>query len=124
MSERKKKIVILEDDEHISRVYGMKFSKEGYDTVFVSSGEQGVEKIESEMPDLVIMDLMMPKKDGFGVLEDIKKNPSLSKIPVLVISNLGQESDRARALELGASDYMIKVDYSMQEVVDKAKSYL
>lgn len=124
MSERKKKIVILEDDEHISRVYGMKFSKEGYDTVFVSSGEHGVEKIVAEMPDLVILDLMMPKKDGFGVLEDIKKTPSLAKIPVLVISNLGQASDRTRALELGASDYMIKVDYSMQEVIDKAKSYL
>lgn len=124
MDERKKKIVIIEDDEHISRIYGMKFTKEGYDTVFVTSGEQAVEKIASEMPNLVILDLMMPKRDGFGVLEDIKKNPNLSKIPVLVISNLGQQSDRERATELGASDYMIKVNNSMQEVVDKAKSYL
>lgn len=124
MDERKKKILIIEDDEHVSKVYEMKFSKEGYDTIFVTNGEDGVEKIAIEKPDLIILDLMVPRKDGFVVLEEIKKNPDLAKIPVLVLSNLGQQSDKDRAIALGANEYFVKVSHSMQEVVDRAKSYL
>lgn len=124
MDERKKRILIVEDDEHISKVYDVKFKKEGYETIFAVNGEEGVEKITTEKPDLIILDLMVPRKDGFGVLEDIKKNPDLAKIPVLVLSNLGQQSDKDRALALGANEYLIKVNYSMQDVVDRAKSYL
>lgn len=124
MDERKRKILIVEDDEHVSRVYEMKFSKEGYDTIFVTNGEDGVEKIATEKPDLIILDLMVPRKDGFVVLEEIKKDPDLAKIPVLVLSNLGQQSDKDRAFALGANEYLVKVNYSMKEVVDRAKSYL
>lgn len=124
MEEHKKKILIIEDDEHVSKVYEMKFSKEGYETIFVASGEEAVEKITSEKPNLIILDLMVPKKDGFAILEEIKKNPSVSSIPVIVLSNLGGNGDQERARSLGASDYMVKVNYSMQEVIDKAKSYL
>jgi len=102
----------------------VKLSKEGYDTVFAVNGEEGIEKITIEKPDLIILDLMVPKKDGFAVLEEIKKNPDLAKIPVLVLSNLGQQSDKDRAIALGANEYMVKVNYSMQEVVDRARSYL
>ncbi|OHA79304.1 MAG: hypothetical protein A2747_02575 [Candidatus Yonathbacteria bacterium RIFCSPHIGHO2_01_FULL_44_41] len=124
MDERRKKILVVEDDEHISKVYHVKLSKEGYDTVFAVNGEEGIEKITIEKPDLIILDLMVPKKDGFAVLEEIKKNPDLAKIPVLVLSNLGQQSDKDRAIALGANEYMVKVNYSMQEVVDRARSYL
>lgn len=124
MDERKKRILIIEDDEHVSKVYEMKFSKEGYDTIFVTNGEDGVEKIATEKPDLIILDLMVPQKDGFLVLEEIKKNPDIAKIPVLVLSNLGQQSDKDRAIALGANEYLVKVNHSMQEVVDKVKSYL
>lgn len=124
MGEHKKKILIIEDDEHISKVYEMKFSKEGYETIFATNGEKGLEKISMEKPDLVILDLMLPEKNGFFVLEEIKKNPELVSIPVLVISNLGQQPDKDRALALGAKEYMVKVNFSMQEVVERAKSYL
>ncbi|MFZ2831864.1 MAG: response regulator [Minisyncoccia bacterium] len=124
MSEHKKKILIVEDDEHIVRVYEMKFVREGYEIIVTANGEVAIEKITSEKPDLIILDLMVPKKDGFMVLEEIKKIPLLAKIPVLVLSNLGQQSDKDRARALGANDYMVKVDYSMQEVVERAKSYL
>ncbi len=124
MSEHKKKILIVEDDEHIVRVYEMKFVREGYEIIVTANGEVAIEKITSEKPDLIILDLMVPKKDGFMVLEEIKKIPILAKIPVLVLSNLGQQSDKDRARALGANDYMVKVDYSMQEVVERAKSYL
>jgi len=67
---------------------------------------------------------MLPKKDGFWVLEQMGKNPDLVKIPVVVLSNLGQQSDQDRALELGAKEYLVKVDTSIQDVVDKVKGYL
>ncbi|MBI5401038.1 MAG: response regulator [Candidatus Yonathbacteria bacterium] len=119
-----KKILLIEDDEHVAKIYEIKFSKEGYDIVLAANGEEGIEKIISEKPDLIILDLMMPKKDGFTVLEEIKKNPDIASIPVIVISNLGQQSDQDRALAIGAKEYLVKVSYSMQEVVDKAKNYL
>ncbi len=124
MEEPKKRILIVEDDEHVARIYKMKFTKEGYNTIFADNGEDGLQKITLEKPDLIVLDLMVPKKDGFWVLGEIKKNPELVNIPILVLSNLGQQSDKDRAIALGANDYMVKVNYSMQEVVDKAKSYL
>ncbi len=123
-SHPKKKILIIEDDEHIARVYSMKFAKEGYDTILAIDGEEGVEKIITEKPDLIVLDMMLPKKDGFFVLEEVKKNPALANVRILIISNLGQKTDQDRALALGANEYLVKVESSMQEVIDKVKSYL
>ena len=124
MDTNKKKVMIVEDDEHISKVYEIKLAKEGYATSLAVDGDEAVAKITSEKPDLILLDLMIPKKDGFGVLEDIKKVPSLAGIPVIVLSNLGQQSDQDRALGLGANEYLVKVDYPIQEVVDRIKGYL
>lgn len=119
-----KKVIIVEDDEHISKVYEIKLSKEGVTTSVASDGEEAVTKIITEKPDLIILDLMVPKKDGFAVLEEIKKDPTTAHIPVIVLSNLGQQKDQERAMALGASEYLIKVDYPIQEVVNKVKGYL
>lgn len=124
MDTNKKKIMVVEDDEHISKVYEIKFAKEGIDVVLARDGEEAVVKITAEKPDVILLDLMIPKKDGFGVLEEIKKNPELVNIPVIILSNLGQKSDQDRALALGANEYLVKVDYSIQEVINKAKGYL
>jgi two-component system response regulator VicR len=77
MDTNKKKVMIVEDDEHISKVYEIKLAKEGFVTSLAVDGEEAVTKISSEKPDLILLDLMIPKKDGFGVLEDIKKIPTL-----------------------------------------------
>ncbi len=119
-----KKIFIVEDDDHVSKVYELKFSKEGFETSFEKTGEDAVSRIAAEKPDLIILDLMLPKRNGFAILEEIKKNPDIASIPVLILSNLGQKGDQDRALALGAKEYLVKVNHSMQEVVDKAKSYL
>lgn len=124
MSDNKKKVMIVEDDEHISKVYEIKLAKEGFATSLAVTGEEAVTKIASEKPDLILLDLMIPKKDGFGVLEDIKKVPELASIPVIVLSNLGQQTDQDRALALGANEYLVKVDYPIQEVVNRVKGYL
>lgn len=122
--ENKKKVLIVEDDDHISKVYEIKFAKEHVNAIVARDGEEAVVKITAEKPDLILLDLMVPKKDGFGVLEEIKKNPELAKIPVIVLSNLGQKSDQDRIMGLGANEYLVKVDYPIQEVINKVKTYL
>ncbi len=123
MSE-KKKVMIVEDDEHISKVYEIKFRIEQLEVSVARDGEEAVVKITTEQPHVIMLDLMLPKKDGFWVLEEIKKNPATASIPVIVFTNLGQESDRHRAIALGAIEYLVKVDYPLQKVVDKIKGYL
>lgn len=124
MDTNKKKVMIVEDDEHISKVYEIKLAKEGVETSLARDGEEAVVKITAEKPSVILLDLMLPKKDGFWVLEEIKKIPELSSIPVIVLSNLGQQSDQDRALALGANEYLVKVNYPIQEVVNKVKGYL
>ncbi|MEK7452919.1 MAG: response regulator [Patescibacteria group bacterium] len=119
-----KKIVILEDDDHILKVYEVKFGKENITTIIARDGEEGMEKIKSEKPDAILLDLMLPKKDGFSVLEDIKKIPELAKIPVIVLSNLSQKSDQERVMLMGANEYLVKVDYPIKEIVNKVKAHL
>lgn len=116
--------MIVEDDEHISKVYEIKLRKEGMETVLACDGEEAVTKIMAEKPSVIVLDLMLPKKDGFWVLEELKKNPEVASIPVIVLSNLGQKSDQERALALGANEYLVKVDYPIQDIIDKVKGYL
>ena len=124
MPENRKKVLIIEDDDHISKIYGIKLSKENVDTIVARDGQEGINMIASEKPDLVLLDLMIPIKDGFTVLEEVKKTPFGKNLPILVLSNLGQESDIEKATSLGAADYFIKVNLSIQEVIDKVNKYL
>ena len=87
-------------------------------------GEEGLELAVSEKPDLIILDMILPKMNGFEVLQELKNNPKTKNIPVVILSNLGQESDVDRAMSLGAVDYLIKTDFSINEVVEKISKYL
>ncbi len=116
--------MIVEDDEHISKVYEIKLRKEEIEVSIARDGEEAFAKITAEKPSVIILDLMLPKRDGFWVLEEIKKNPETASIPVIVLSNLGQKSDQDRVLALGANEFLVKVDYPIQEVIDKVKGYL
>ena len=120
---KKDKILIIEDDEHISKIYNIKLKAEGMNVVFASDGIEGLEKVVSENPSLIILDLMIPKKDGFEVLEEIKKMPDRRDIPVIVLSNLGQQSDIDRVMALGAVDYLVKANLSFQDVVVKIQEH-
>lgn len=119
-----KKVLIIEDDEQISKVYGIKLKQEGIEAVVAADGEEGLKKIVSEKPDLVLLDLMLPGKDGFWVLEEISKKPELKSIPIIVLSNLGQEVDKEKATKLGVKEYLVKADISIKEVVERIKKYL
>jgi len=119
-----KKILVIEDDKFLRKVYESKLPKEGYLVISAGDGEAGLAAMKKELPDLVLLDLIMPKMTGFDVLVEVKKDPKLAKIPILVLSNLGQDEDNARAKALGARDFMIKSNFSIKEVVEKIKAYL
>jgi DNA-binding response OmpR family regulator len=120
----KKKVLIIEDDPHISKVYVIKLGQEGFDAIQAMDGEEGLNKMAEVKPDLVMLDLMLPKKDGFWVMQEMSKKPEIANTPVVVLSNLGQEQDKERAYQLGAKDYMVKADNPIKEVIDRVKKLL
>lgn len=124
MTKDKPKVLIIEDDQRINKVYMAKLSVEGITVVTALDGEEGLRKIYSEKPDLVLLDLMLPRKSGFDILKEIKADPKVKDIPVLILSNLAQEKEVEQGLALGAEDYLVKTDYSIQQVMEKIKKAL
>ncbi len=123
-TEKKYKILLAEDDKFISRAYYDGLSRAGYDVIAVFDGNDALEKIKNDKPDLILLDLIMPEKNGFETLEELKRDPLTKDIPVIIISNLGQDSDISQGLKLGAADYLIKSNYSLDEVADKIAKLL
>ncbi len=123
MAMKKKKILIVEDDKFLIKAYEIKFKKEGFDIMLAGDGLGGLEMAKNN-PDMVILDLMLPKLNGFEFLEKIKKDEKLKNIPVVVLSNLGQKTDMDKVMALGAVDYLIKTEYSLEEVIKRVKKYL
>ena len=119
-----KKILVAEDDEFLSKVYEVKLEKEGYSIVKAMDGEQAVTYAKSELPDLIILDLVMPKKNGFEALDEIKADPATKDIPVIILSNLGQDSDVQKGLDKGASDYIVKANTTIAEVMEKINTFM
>jgi DNA-binding response OmpR family regulator len=122
--ERKKKILILEDESVLGELLLEKLTAEGYLTKWEVDGEAGLRTMRETMPDLVLLDIIMPKKDGYEVLEEMQKDSILKNIPVIVISNSGQPVEIKRILELGAKEYIVKAQFSPAEVLDKVRTYL
>ncbi len=117
-------ILVAEDDKMYASVYKNKLTKEGYDVTLVSNGIDAVKKAKEIKPDLMLMDLIMPVMDGFEALRQIKEDPGSSNVRVIVMSNLGQDSDISRAKELGAEEYFVKSSVSIMELMDKIKAYI
>jgi len=120
----KQKILLVEDDRFLIRAYKDGLERRGFEVDTARDGNEAVEKVKSNKPDLILLDLVMPDKNGFEVLEDIKMDDDLKNIPVIILTNLGQEVDKKKGLDLGAVDYLIKSDYSMGQVVDRVREYL
>lgn len=119
-----KKILIVEDEEFLSRALADNLELEGCSVDIARDGEDAMAHIKKNRPDVVLLDLLMPKKDGFFVIEEVKNDPELRSIPIIVLSNLGGDEDIKKAISLGADDYFVKSQHPVQEVVDKAKDYL
>jgi len=120
----KKFVLVAEDDKFYGNIYKVKLTKEGYDVIVADNGEVAMEEVKKNKPDLILLDLIMPIKDGLETLKELKNDPKLKAIKVIVISNLGQEEDIVKAKSLGADDYFIKSNISIQEMVDKVKYFL
>ncbi|MCH7492604.1 response regulator [Patescibacteria group bacterium] len=118
------KILLVEDDLSLLKIYSNKLKISGFDVSVAITGDEALRKVKTELPDLVLLDLILPGKDGFMVLEEIKSDPKTKKIPVVILSNLGQESDIKRGKELGAIDYLVKSDIGLMDLVAKMKRYL
>ena len=119
-----RKILIIEDDKFLAQLLAKKLSQENFQSLITPTGEEGLKRIEEESFDLVILDLLLPEMDGFEVLEKIKKNEKIKHIPVLILSNLGQKEEIKRGLELGATDYLVKANFTPNEIIEKVKTIL
>lgn len=119
-----KKILVAEDDKFLSRAYKAKLTKAGFEVKLASDGAEALETLKTFLPDLILLDLIMPVKDGFAVLTEIKTNPAWKKIPVIVASNLGQKEDIDKSKQLGAVDFIVKSDLSLENVIKKINSLL
>jgi two-component system alkaline phosphatase synthesis response regulator PhoP len=121
MAETKGKILIIEDDRYISKMYQLKLSLEGYEVVVAENGREGVDKVKEMMPDIILLDILMPELDGFEVLKIVKGEEATKKIPVLIMSNLGQEDHIQKGMQMGAVGYIVKSQYTPSKVVEKIK---
>ena len=118
------KILIVEDEEILKKVLQEKFKKENFTVELVTDGSAVIPTAKDFKPDLMILDIMLPKKDGITVLREMKQDPELQNIPVMVMSNLGEDEKIKSALSLGAVDYLVKAQHPINELVEKARDYL
>ncbi|MCL5733596.1 MAG: response regulator [Patescibacteria group bacterium] len=118
------KILIVEDEELLSKVLKEKFEKEGFVVVSAADGGEVLPLAQKNNPDLILLDLILPKKSGFEVLAELKADSSLKAIPVIALSNLGQDEEIKNALSLGAVDYLVKTQHPINEVVEKVRQQL
>ena len=117
-------VLIVEDEAFLAQVLKDNLEAEGYIVDFVTNGEEAIAYLHKNRPDLILLDLLMPKKDGFYVLGEVKKNLEWKVVPVIVLSNLGGDVEIKKALEMGANDYFVKSQHPIEEVVEEVKNYL
>lgn len=118
------KILIVEDDKFLRELMVRKLSQENFQITEAIDGEEGVKKIKEVIPDMVLLDLILPGIDGFEVLAKIKEDSTTASVPVIILSNLGQREDVERGMKLGAIDYLVKAHFTPNEIIDKIKANL
>lgn len=118
------KVMVVEDDQFLSRALTSKLKKEGFEVELVKNGQQALDKLKESKPDILLLDLIMPKRDGFSVLEEIRNDKDLEKLPVLVLSNLSQTPDTDATKELGVLEHLVKSDTTLSDIVERVKHHL
>ena len=119
-----KKILIIEDEKIICDLLERKLTREGYSVVITTNGIDGLIKMREDRPDIVLLDIIMPKMGGFEVMEEMNKDETLKDIPVIVVSNSGQPVEIDRIKKMGAKDWLIKTEFDPQEVLEKVKKQI
>ena len=118
----KKKILVVEDETFLSSLMQLKLEQEGFEVQKAMDGEEAFTILESFQPDLILLDLILPKRNGFELLELIRKDPRFIKIPVIITSNLGQDGDIERGKTFGIIEYIVKSRLSIEELINKVKT--
>ncbi|PIP17254.1 MAG: response regulator [Candidatus Portnoybacteria bacterium CG23_combo_of_CG06-09_8_20_14_all_37_13] len=119
-----KKILIIEDDQFLRDLIERKLIRTGYQVLNTNDGAEGLKMINEEKPALVLLDILLPSMSGWEILEKIKADPAINKIPVLILTNLGEKEDLERGLKMGADDYIIKAHFTPNEIIDKIEKCL
>lgn len=119
-----KKILLIEDEANLQKALGDALEQKDYKVLKALNGEIGWQLCQDEKPDLVLLDLILPKKDGFEVLAEIKKNDGTKNIPVIILTNLEGNLDIEKALELGATTFLVKTNYELNEIIEKIEQTL
>jgi DNA-binding response OmpR family regulator len=119
-----KKILIIEDELMLQKTMAEYLGSENFEIMTASDGEEGLKAVRTFSPDLIILDIILPKMDGFQVMEKLNNDPELKKIPVIALTNLESTEDIQRAFERGAKNYLVKADYKLEDVVKKIKEIL
>jgi len=124
VEKNKTHVLIVEDDVFLANIYKTKFEMEGFRVSTAENGEAGLSDAKKKKPDIILLDILLPKMDGFAVLEKLQTDPEVKSIPVILLTNLGQKDDVQKGLDMGAKDYLIKAHFKPSEVVTKVRSIL
>ena len=124
MSGEPRRILVAEDDRFLRKAAEMALKRQGYTVLTAADGEEALRAARSVLPDLILLDLIMPKLNGFDVLQALKKDAPTAHIPVIILSNLGQDRDVQQAMDAGAAAYLIKTDLSLQALVQRVEEAL
>ena len=124
MSYSGQKILLVDDDQSFRELYNAAFRLNGINVSMAAKGTEAIEKIKVAKPDLILLDLMLPDLSGFGVLKILKQNPKTAGIKVWMVTNLAEDADREQAQSLGADDYLVKANYTPNQVIEKIKNSL
>lgn len=119
-----KKVLIVEDEQLIGDLLQKKLREEGYYVFTARDGEEGLQQIRDERPDMILLDIVLPRLNGFEVLAEVKKDEELRRIPVIIISNSGQPIEIERAKEAGVRDWLVKTEFDPQEVLEKVRRHI
>ncbi len=119
-----KKILFIEDEPTLQKAIGRYLEQEGYEIENALDGELGIEMAKKDKPDLILLDIILPKKDGFEVLKELKEDEGTKNIPVIILTNLESDSNVEKALSLGATTYLVKANYNLEEISKKIKETL
>jgi len=119
-----KKILIVEDELKLQKALNNRIVREGWEPITASDGEEGLRQIEVHKPDLILLDIRMPRMEGFEMLEEVRKKYNKKELPVMILTNYSESENISRALELGADIFLVKAEYSLQEIVDKIREVI
>ena len=124
IDKKKIKVLLVEDEKSLADMYIMKFKREGFDVCYINNGDGVLETVLKEKPDIVMLDIILPQIDGFAVLKELKNNSKAKKVPVVMLTNLGQDEDIKKGKELGSDGYLVKANLTPAQVVVKIKEVL